>query len=185
MQNLNLENVSFLLVDDNQYMRTLIKTILATFRCKEISEAADGADAFKMMSSGFNPDIIITNWNMPTLDGLEFVRLVRTAQDSANPFVPIIMVTGFSEHHRIVAARDAGVTEFLVKPISAKVLYSRIVNVVQKPRPFVRAKFYFGPDRRRTVSTRYRGPERRANSIGEMKRAPSLSESEIGRLLNP
>jgi two-component system, chemotaxis family, chemotaxis protein CheY len=75
--------------------------------------------------------------------------------------VPIIMLTGHSEKKRVTAARDAGVTEFLAKPISAKSLYERVLNIVVNPRPFIRAKGYFGPDRRRNASANYTGPERR------------------------
>lgn len=159
-------NISFLIVDDNQFMRSLMKTILHAFETGAVMEAADGADAFKTMVGGFRPDIIITNWNMPTLDGLDFTRLVRTAGDSPNPYVPVIMVSAHSEWGRVAAARDAGVNEFLAKPLSAKALYGRIVNVVTRPRPFVKAKNYFGPDRRRRAEEGYRGPERRKASVG-------------------
>jgi DNA-binding NtrC family response regulator len=65
---------------------------------------------------------------------------------NANPYVPIIMLTGHSEKKRVIPARDAGVTEFLAKPISAKALYQRILNIVANPRPFIKSKSYFGPD---------------------------------------
>ena len=68
------------------------------------------------------------------------------------------MLTGHTEKARVTAARDAGITEFLAKPISAKALYQRIVNVVANPRPFIKTKTYFGPDRRRNVSSELRRP---------------------------
>jgi two-component system chemotaxis response regulator CheY len=71
------------------------------------------------------------------------------------------MITGHTEKNRVTDARDSGITEFLAKPISAKALYQRIVNVVAHPRPFIRTKSYFGPDRRRNTSAGYAGPERR------------------------
>jgi len=63
--------------------------------------------------------------------------------------VPIIMLTGHTEMHRVIEARDSGVHEFIAKPISAKGLYSRIKSIIDKPRQFVRVGLYFGPDRRR------------------------------------
>jgi DNA-binding response OmpR family regulator len=78
------------------------------------------------------------------------------------------MLTGHSEKSRVLRARDAGVTEFLCKPISAKGLYQRILNVVVNPRPFVQTKDYFGPDRRRTPSANYVGPERRTGGDVEV-----------------
>ena len=94
-------------------------------------------------------DVLIVDWHMQPLDGLDFVRLVRTASDSPNPYVPIIMLTGYTEYARVVEARDAGINEFLAKPISAKSLYLRFAAIIDNPRPFIRTKKYFGPDRRR------------------------------------
>jgi DNA-binding response OmpR family regulator len=97
---------------------------------------------------------------MEPLDGIDFTRMVRTAPDSPNPFVPIIMLTSQGAYDRVQLARDIGVTEFLIKPVTANALYSRIGNVIQKPRQFVRVSEYFGPDRRRTIKD-FRGEDRR------------------------
>lgn len=154
------QRLNILLVDDNRYMRLTIRAILSAGGIKRVVEAVDGADAFKAMHT-FYPDLVLTNWNMAPLDGLEFVRLVRQARDSANPFASIIMITAFTEKHRVTAARDVGVNEFLAKPISAAALWSRMHAVLYHPRPFVRTPRYFGPDRRRHSNYNYRGPERR------------------------
>ncbi len=169
MSGLKLDNVSFMVVDDNPFMRTLVKNILTALHVSTISEAEDGVDAFKLIKSGVSPDIIILDWNMPTLDGIDFIRLVRTGEDSPNPYVPIIMMTAHSEYDKVIAARDSGVTEILVKPLSAKSLFSRVASIIQKPRPFIKSKTYFGPDRRRVSIPNYPGPERR-------KATPMLSE---------
>jgi DNA-binding response OmpR family regulator len=86
------------------------------------------------------------------------------------------MLTGHSERKRVLAARDAGVTEFLAKPISANSLYHRIANVVANPRPFIKTETYFGPDRRRGVTQNYSGPERRKGGQAEIVRQPPLLE---------
>jgi two-component system chemotaxis response regulator CheY len=104
---------------------------------------------------------VLIDWAMPVFDGLKLTQMIRQADSNANPFVPIIMITGHTEKNRVTDARDSGITEFLAKPISAKALYQRIVNVVAHPRPFIRTKSYFGPDRRRNTSAGYAGPERR------------------------
>ena len=111
---------------------------------------------------------------MPIFDGLELAQMIRQPGANANPYVPIIMLTGHSEKKRVVSARDAGVTEFLAKPISAKALYERILNVVANPRPFIKTKTYFGPDRRRNVNPNYVGPERRKGGKAEMIRQQPL-----------
>ncbi len=105
---------------------------------------------------------------MKPVDGLEFVREVRTSEKSSNPFVPIIMITGHTEKHRVEAARDAGVTEFIAKPITAQSLFTRIAEIVERPRAFVRAETYFGPDRRRRTPDNYAGPWRRHDDFNDI-----------------
>lgn len=144
----SLEHVNIMVVDSNRHMRGVIQSILHALGVKNVKEAGDAAEAFAELKH-FHADVIITDWNMEPLDGFDFVRLVRTAKDSANPYVPVIMLTAHSEHKYVCEARDAGINEFLAKPISAKALYSRLAKIIDNPRPFVRAKGYFGPDRRR------------------------------------
>jgi len=163
MSDYNLERLNILIIDDNRHMRALIKSILMALGARNCQEASDGADAFKELRH-FPADLIICDWAMDPLDGLDFTRMVRTASDSANPFVPIILLTGFTEMVRVVDARDSGVSEFLAKPISATKLYARIKSIIDHPRPFVRTtgmNAYFGPDRRRDKRNNYRGQERR------------------------
>ncbi|MBF0561264.1 MAG: response regulator [Alphaproteobacteria bacterium] len=184
MAGYNLERLNFLIVDDNKHMRALVKTILHALGTKNVADAADGADAFKELRC-FPADIIICDWNMSPLDGMDFVRLVRTGKDSPNPFVPIIMLTGHTEMSRVLEARDAGVHEFLAKPISAKGLYARIRSVIENPRPFIRTPSYFGPDRRRR-QTPFKGKERRKavkEALQKNEDQFSLSQDEVNALL--
>jgi DNA-binding response OmpR family regulator len=104
------------------------------------------------------------------------MQMIRQPGANANPYVAIIMLTGHSEKKRVMAARDAGVTEFLAKPISAKGLYQRIINVVANPRPFIKTKTYFGPDRRRNITSNYIGPERRKGGKADVIRQTPLLE---------
>ena len=165
MTDYNLERLNFLIADDNRHMRALVKGVLLAMGCRSIAEAEDGADAYKRILN-FPADMAICDWNMKPLDGLEFAQLVRTAKDSPNPMLPIIMLTGYSDLSRVMTARDAGINEYLIKPISAAGIYSRIRAVILKPRPFVRTKDYFGPSRRRLRSDGYRGMDRRKTSVG-------------------
>src|SRR4029079_18757755 len=155
------------------HMRRIVRTLLHGFGARDVYEAGDGAaglDAF----THHVPDIVMTDWAMPIFDGLELTQMIRQPGANANPFVPIIMVTGHTEKDRVTAARDAGITEFLAKPISAKALYQRIVNVVANPRPFIKTKTYFGPDRRRNPNANYVGPDRRKGGKAAVIRRQSL-----------
>jgi two-component system chemotaxis response regulator CheY len=91
---------------------------------------------------------------------------MRTATDSPNHFVPIIMLTAYAERSKIEAARDAGVTEFCAKPITATELYRKVCAVINTPRSFIRTSVYFGPDRRRRRDDGYKGQERRESLFG-------------------
>jgi len=171
MIHINFNKLRFLVVDDNLHMRRILKTLLHGFGARDVVEAEDGASAFELFTQN-NPDIIFLDWEMPLFDGLELIQMIRQPGAHSNPFVPIIMLTGHTERTRVTAARDAGITEFLAKPISAKGLYHRVFSVAAHPRPFIKTATYFGPDRRRTTNASYTGPERRrggaADTIGQV-----------------
>jgi len=167
MIRIDFNKLRFLICDDNPHMRRILRTLLHSFGAREVYEAEDGATALEMYSHSA-PDILICDWAMPIFDGLELTQIIRQPDAIGNPYVPIIMLTGHSEKRRVMVARDAGVTEFLAKPISAKALYQRILSVVAHPRPFIRTKNYFGPDRRRNTNSAYIGPERRNGGKAEV-----------------
>ena len=154
------EHLKALIVEDNQHMRTLLRSLLNALGVVNVLEASNGEDAFALLRDK-QPDLILTDLSMKPMDGLAFAREVRMSKASPNPYIPIIMVTGHTERHRIEAARDAGVTEVLAKPITAGNLFQRIGEIVDRPRPFVKCNTYFGPDRRRHVMEDYAGPFRR------------------------
>ena len=159
MSEVGLGALSLLVVDDNRHMLKLVKQVLHSLGIRRVILATDGVDAFKEMRHTAI-DIVICDLAMEPIDGLDFTRLVRTAPDSPDPFVPIVMLTGHTERGTVKQARDAGITEFLAKPISARNLYSRLVEVIENPRLFIRSKSYTGPCRRR-ADMAFKGPERR------------------------
>lgn len=158
------EHLKVLVVEDNHHMRSLLRSLLGSLGIRDILEAAHGQTALDLLAQK-KCDLVLTDLAMAPMDGLEFTRQVRNGKSSANPFLPIIMVSGYTERHRVQAARDAGVTEFIAKPITAKNLFARIGEIVERPRPFVRCGNYFGPDRRRHSLENYTGPWRRQNDF--------------------
>lgn len=168
MFRVDCSRLRFLVIDDNSYMRRIIRTLLHGFGTREVFEAEDGAAGLEAFATHL-PDVVITDWSMPVFDGIELTKMIRQPDTSPNLFVPIIMVTGYAERTRVFEARDAGVSEMLVKPISAKGLYQRIAKVVLNPRPFIRTEHYFGPDRRHLVKAeqyKARGQAAFTNSAG-------------------
>ncbi len=156
--------ITVLIVDDNAHMRGILKELLRAVGVGEIKEASEPIEAFELIKS-VAVDLLLVDLSMPIIDGVEFTKMIRTSSDSPNPFIPIIMITGHSERSRVNAARDSGVNEFLVKPVTAKSLMDRITIVINAPRSFVKSGNYFGPDRRRKKDAKFDGPWRRKDDV--------------------
>ncbi|HWA31541.1 MAG TPA: response regulator [Rhizomicrobium sp.] len=160
MSGYRFDRLKILVVDDNAHMRRLVVTILNGFGCTQVAEASEGQRAL-ILARDFNPDVMILDWMMEGMSGLEVVKTIRNAPTSPNPYMPIIMLTGHTSAERVQEARDSGINEFLAKPVSVKALLARLTAVIEFPRPFVRTSVYFGPCRRRRNMDEYTGPERR------------------------
>ena len=146
-----VQALSVLVVDDNQYMRKMVRNLLVNCGIKEIYEAADGVaalDAIRTMA----PDVVILDWEMPLLSGAELVRIVRSPGVFPMPDLPIIMLTGHCERWRVVEAVRLGVNEYLTKPVSAKAIYDRLISILAQPRPVVQLGDYYGPEPRKLLS---------------------------------
>lgn len=158
---LDLTKISVLVVEDLAPMRKLIASVLEAFGVGKVYEARSGEQAYALFQQ-FSPDIVITDWLMEPMNGLELIRKIRTEKQSINRLVPIIVITGYSAIHRVMEARDLGATEFLTKPFSGRDLAKRINLIINKPRDFVETDHFFGPDRRRKKGDDYKGPRRRS-----------------------
>ncbi len=156
----DFKNITILIAEDNKPMLSLLKSVLQSFGVTNIISALNGDDAFQKFCSK-NPDLVITDWMMEPCDGVELVRKIRNNKKSPNQYVPIILMTGFTEKKRVINARDTGITEFLAKPFNARDLYKRIHRIIEQPRQFIRCESFFGPDRRRKSSKSYDGIKRR------------------------
>lgn len=168
-----LNDIHVLVVDDNKQMRFLVRCLLRAGGISKVTEAETGKQAFDVMRA--RPvDLIIVDWKMAPVDGLAFTHMVRRNNDSPNPYVPILMLTAHTEISRVAAARDAGVSGFVRKPISAQLLFDRISNVLTDTRMFVRNDTFFGPDRRFGQDPHYAGPMRR--EVDRLK--PDASEGD-------
>ncbi|HHK74871.1 MAG TPA: response regulator, partial [Rhizobiales bacterium] len=102
----NISDISFLIVVDCRHMRLLVKSMLSRFGVRHVIEASDAIKALEVLKTS-TVDFVIVDQQMEPLDGNEFVRLVRTADDSPNPFIPMIMLTAHSGRKSVIRARDA------------------------------------------------------------------------------
>jgi two-component system chemotaxis response regulator CheY len=146
-----IRSLTILVVDDSQYMRKVIRTLLVNCGVKDIYEANDGIAALDAIRS-LAPDVVILDWEMPLLSGAELVRIVRSPGVFPMPDVPIIMLSGHGERWRVVEAVRLGVHEYLIKPVSAKALYDRLVSIMMEPRPVVQLGDYYGPEPRKLAT---------------------------------
>lgn len=158
---MDLRALRILVVDDNRHAAEIVKSILGSVGAQEILDANSAQRAFETLSA-IMIDMMILDQNLGKGDeGVQLVRRIRNDPASPNPYLPILMLTGYTEHRRVVSARDAGVSEFLSKPFTIVGLLKRVEALITQPRPFVRSPDYFGPDRRRRADPAYKGPERR------------------------
>lgn len=167
MSTSGLNRLNVLIVEDNLHMGRILQAMLLGFGISRTKVCTNAEDGLLLIQEQVF-DIIFLDYQMPILDGVDFARLVRTADDSTNTLTPIIMITAFTERWRVCAARDAGVNEVCAKPLSGAQLYAKIAAVVNEPRPFIRSKDFFGPDRRRKDEGPPKSGERRASRLAEM-----------------
>ncbi len=174
-----LRKIDVLVVDDNAHMRSLVRQVLVAIGVGSVREASDGMAAFSMLKER-RADVIVTDWMMEPLNGVEFVKLLRTAPDSPDQEVAVIMLTGHTERSRIVQARDVGVDEILAKPFSPRALYDRLYEVITNPRPFIKKPGYAGPEKRNQVRTEQELSRRRRRIAQINEAAKAASDKAAG-----
>ncbi|MBI3112964.1 MAG: response regulator, partial [Rhodospirillales bacterium] len=178
MKSYDLSKLTVLIVDRQPAMRALLCQILREFGVGHIVDFnAHCADEGFQEFNHVVPDLVLVDW-CPEFDGLALVKRIRTSKESLFPQAPIIMVSAYGETQRVFQALDAGMTEYLVKPVSPSLLYTRIVNAIENARPFIRSKAYTGPCRRRHMLS-FAGPERRRSGARANKPMPAAAPAPV------
>ncbi len=164
-----------LIVEDYPFMADLISSMLREFGIGNIVQAASGNEAKEMIllfngdeMSRNKIDVVLMDWLMPNGDGLELLTWIRGNKKDSIRFLPSVLCSAYASEEVVTVGRDNGANEVLVKPISATKLASRLLHVIDKPRPFLKAPGFFGPDRRRRVDE-YKGQERRVSTDEDVK----------------
>lgn len=158
------EQTRVLVADRDMRIAEIIRRVLFDFGFRRVSMVDSGEKALAALNE-HSYELLITEWNMTPTDGITLVKAIRRAKDAKRlrRDIPVIMLTGKAEKPDVELARDAGITEFLVKPFSAKTLSDRIIKVIDFPRIFVEAEVYAGPCRRRRRPDAPQGKERRVS----------------------
>ena len=120
--------MKLLVVDDSSTMRRIIKNTLARLGHKDVLEGADGVEGWEQLDANPNVDMLITDWNMPEMNGLELVKKVRA--DERFKDLPIIMVTTEGGKAEVITALKAGVNNYIVKPFTPQVLKEKLGAVM-------------------------------------------------------
>ena len=182
-----LASARILVVDDHAFSVSLIKDVLFAAGAGSVQTAPDGARAIRMLRLA-NPDLILTDWKMPAMDGLVFTQTIRQAERAPdprvpNPQVPVVLLSGHASAKAVQEARLAGVNEVVVKPFSTAALIERMVAAMTKPRAFVVTEAYIGPDRRRRADDEAPVRRRRSDLLAEAKNVDGLSEAKRSSVL--
>jgi two-component system, chemotaxis family, chemotaxis protein CheY len=160
MQNSQLSKLHVLIVDDEKTILGLVYDVLINLGFKNIVVAHGGRKALEFLKK-HKFDFIITDCRMPDLTGIELVQFIRTSPESLSPMMPVIMLTGNTEAHEVITARNAGIDAYLIKPFSAQQLVHHIRAIIESPREFVASSYYTGPTRRHHNEQPPNGVERR------------------------
>lgn len=129
------ETLTVLVVDDSSHMRYLMLGLLRALGVGEVVLANDGDDAWSKYIT-HKPDVVITDAAMEPTDGFALARRLREASGGGSGRVPIIMVSAHTETSAVEMAREAGITEFVCKPLVPRALYERLVAVINRQQEF-------------------------------------------------
>ncbi len=121
------KNLNVLIVDDYKTMLRIVRNLLKQLGFNNVDEATDGSMALQMLRVG-NYGLIISDWNMEPMTGLQLLREVRA--DAKLKDIPFIMVTAESKSENVIAAKQAGVSNYIVKPFNAETLKAKMVSVI-------------------------------------------------------
>ncbi|QKJ87512.1 chemotaxis protein CheY [Paramixta manurensis] len=123
------KNMRFLVVDDFNTMRRIVRNLLKELGFNNVEEAEDGADALNKLRAG-DFDFVISDWNMPNMDGLQLLQTIRA--DGALGKLPVLMVTAEAKKENIIAAAQAGASGYVVKPFTAATLEEKLGKIFEK-----------------------------------------------------
>ncbi len=176
-----LKKLRVLIVDPNVFMRGVVADSLRRLQVTHIAAAASAIEAFAVGRT-FKPDLIIVDWDAGRMTGLEFTREIRRNTTGLPREAPIILLAAIIDHDQLMSARQAGINEFLLKPVSAQGVLSRIEEVILRPRKFIDSRNYVGPCRRRKEDPNFAGPWRRLTDEPPMKSASETSKENAFKL---
>lgn len=133
----SLQKLKYLIVDDSRFGRKMVREALSFFGIRGAVEANDAVEAMKTLMA--EPiDVVLTDYEMPYVSGVELTRMIRRGNEVRDPMVPVVIITSHAEEFRIREAISAGIQEYMVKPFSPDKLMSNILHAVENKKPLMR-----------------------------------------------
>lgn len=172
----SLRNFNVLLVEDYDFILGIIVAMLKVFGVGDVTTCRNAQEAINILTINMTQvrngsarpiDIVLTDWMMPDGPGKDLVAWIRNHKNDLIRFMPVIMISTFASEKAVMEARDSGVNEILVKPVSAEKVATRILSIIDHPRPYVKAPSFFGPDRRRRERP-WKATERRVTDASKI-----------------
>jgi CheY-like chemotaxis protein len=177
----HMKRLKVLIVDPNAFMRGVVADSLRRLQVNSISAAASAMESFNQ-GRIFKPDLIFVDWDAGRMSGLEFTREIRRNTTGIARETPIILLAGSIDHEQLMASRQAGINEFLLKPVSAQGVLSRMEEIILRPRKFIDSRNYVGPCRRRKEDPAFAGPWRRLTDDPPIKQGKETSKENAFKL---
>jgi DNA-binding response OmpR family regulator len=159
---MDLRTLRILVIEDHPRMAEIVRSVLAGLGVSQVQQASTVSQGEARLKEQYF-DLLIVDQSLAGESGLDLVRKIRRGGSGPPAYIPIMMLTASGVRKTVAAARDAGVNEFLIKPFTALGLARRLELMIGRPRPFIQASGYIGPDRRRRADPDYTGPERRGS----------------------
>jgi CheY-like chemotaxis protein len=169
-------DLEVLVLDSNEYSRQFLVSILKTIGIERVVDVGTAEEALTEIETKGRPDVLIVDSALKPMTGAGFTRYLRMVVGGRAAYTPVILVAARADRESLAQARNAGVNEFMAKPVSASGLSARLFAVLDAPRSFVRTGDYFGPDRRRR-QVDFSGPDRRRRDPIPQK--PPTSEDGV------
>ena len=135
----DLSQISFLLVEDNVHMRSILRSILTGYGVRRVYEASDGADGLEIALERI-PDIILLDWNMSPVSGSDFLRILRDDRDPILSTTPVLMVSAYCQRATVIEALKRGIHGFIAKPVSPVILYRHVIDILVRQERYGRSK---------------------------------------------
>ncbi len=179
-----LKSYRILLVDSDIELSNVLKAMLVEMGFIDVRSCRSGKEAINLLSNS-SFDFLITEWNIQHIEGLELLKYLRRDPSSPNPTLPVIMLTGRAELDDVFLARNYGINEYVVKPFTARSIYSRLERIIEHPRGFVVSKNFVGPDRRANSKPPEGVSERRVRITPQKPRPNNIAQELLEGEENP